>query len=84
MIHLHARHTITTGAFLCIYIQGVPKLVTQNYVLITQKIENLQYYDICHKMQYMCKFYLQIFTGVQCGFLVSRGRWLLGLGVVER
>ena len=25
-------------------------------------------------MRYMFKFYLQIFTGVQCGFLVSRGR----------
>jgi hypothetical protein len=25
-------------------------------------------------MQYTFKFYLQIFTGVQCGFLVSRGR----------
>jgi hypothetical protein len=25
-------------------------------------------------MQYMFKFYLQIFTGVQCGFLSSRGR----------
>ena len=47
-------------------------------------LENLQYYDIYHIMQYMFKFNLQIFTGVHCGFLVSRGRWLLGLDMVER
>jgi len=32
------------------------------------------YYTIYHKIQYMFKFYLQIFSGVQYGFLVSRGR----------
>jgi hypothetical protein len=31
------------------------------------------YYDLYHKMQYMCKFYLQIFTGVECAFLLSHG-----------
>jgi len=51
---------------------------------MTQKVQNLQYYDIYHNMQYVFKFYLHIFTGFQCGFLVSRGRWLLGLDVVER
>ena len=26
-------------------------------------------------MQYVIRFYLQMFTGVHCGFLVSRGRY---------
>jgi len=41
---------------------------------MTQKLENLQYYDIYHKVQYKFKFNLQIFTRVQCGFLVSPSR----------
>jgi len=35
-------------------------------------------------MQYMFKFNLQIFTGAHCGFLMSLGRWLLGLDMMER
>jgi hypothetical protein len=58
-----------------IKIQGVPKLVIQNQGVITQKAENLQYFDIYHKMQDTFKFYLQISTAVQCGLLVSRGRY---------
>jgi hypothetical protein len=42
--------------------------------MITQKVEYLQYDDMCHKMRYIFKFYLQIFTVIQCGFLVTRGR----------
>jgi len=55
-------------------VQGVPKLDIQNYGITTEKIENVQYYDTYHKMQYVSKFYLQIFTGAQCGFLASHGR----------
>ena len=32
--------------------QGDPKLVTQNQGVITKKVDNVQYYDIYHKMQY--------------------------------
>jgi len=41
---------------------------------MAQKIENLECCDIYHKIQYMFKVYLQIFVGVACCFLVSRGR----------
>jgi hypothetical protein len=33
----------------------------------------LEYYDIYYKMQYVFKLHLQIFTGAQCGILLSRG-----------
>jgi hypothetical protein len=38
------------------YIQNVPTLVLQNQGVITQEVENLQYYDIYHTMQYMFNF----------------------------
>ena len=64
--------TVFIRIFLCVHC--FPKLVVQKQVVITQKVVILQHYDIYHKMQYMFKFYLLIFTGVQCGFIVSRGR----------
>ena len=55
-------------------IQSIPKLIIQNQGVITQKVDNLQYYDIYHKTQYLFKFNLEIFTGVQFGFLMSHSR----------
>jgi hypothetical protein len=37
--------------------QGFPKLVTQNYGVIGQKVENSQYYDMYHKIQYISFIY---------------------------
>jgi hypothetical protein len=37
-------------------------------------MENLQYCDIYKEMQYVSKFFLQIFRNVKYGFLVSCGR----------
>jgi hypothetical protein len=33
-----------------------------------------------HKIQYLFQLYLQILTGVQCGFIVSRGRCSISKG----
>ena len=55
-------------------VQDVPISAIQHWCIITQKAENLQCYNIYNKMQYMFRFYLQIFTALQCGFLVSRAR----------
>lgn len=54
--------------------QGFPKLVVQNWGVITLKVEYLQYYCTCHKMRYIFKCGLQILTGAKCGFLLSHGR----------
>jgi hypothetical protein len=43
-------------------IQGVSELFIQISRVITEKVKTLQCYDIYHQMQYMSKFYLQMFS----------------------